>query len=158
MTREQALAELSGPSGPVRFAVVREGLYRGGQPNARHLELLRAIDVETIVNLRWWLVREEKAAAARLGLRVVRVPFTGTFRVGRRRLMKAIDAIKSGGNVYVHCHVGRDRTSLVIAFARVVLDGWSPEEAWQREAIAFGYRPDLWHREMQSSFWSAVAR
>src|SRR5207302_1403781 len=37
-----ALAELLGPNGPQRFAVVRDGLFRGGQPTARHLELLRA--------------------------------------------------------------------------------------------------------------------
>ena len=27
-----ALAELAGPEGPQRFAVVRDGLFRGGQP------------------------------------------------------------------------------------------------------------------------------
>jgi len=158
MTREEALAELSGPTGPVRFAVVREGLYRGGQPNMHHLELLRALGVETIVDLRLAdrTSRSEAADVARLGMRAVNVPFSGLFRVELSYLMKAIDTIKTGGRVYVHCHVGRDRTSLVVALARVLLDGWTPRDAWAHDAVAFGYRRNLWHRSMANSFDDAM--
>jgi protein tyrosine/serine phosphatase len=158
MTPQQALAELSGANGPVRFAVVRDGLYRGGQPTAHHLELLRAAGIDTIVNLRMpdRTSRDEAADAARLGMRTVSVPFSGLFRVDLPYLMKAIDAIKGGGHVYVHCHVGRDRTSLIIALARVVLDGWAAAEAWQQNAVAFGYRRVIWHRSIADSFEAAM--
>jgi hypothetical protein len=57
----------------------------------------------------------------------------------------------------VHCHVGRDRTSLVIALARVVCEGWAAADAWQHDAVAFGYRRNLWHRSIADSFQSAIA-
>jgi protein tyrosine/serine phosphatase len=158
MTPQEALAELSGPNGPVRFAVVRDGLYRGGQPTAHHLELLRAAGIDTIVNLRMHdgTSRDEAAEAARLGMRTVSVPFSGLFRVDLPYLMKAVDSIKSGGHVYVHCHAGRDRTSLVIALARVLLDGWGASQAWQHDAVAFGYRRVIWHRSIAESFEAAM--
>jgi protein tyrosine/serine phosphatase len=158
MTHEEALAELLGPNGPARFAVVREGLYRGGQPTAHHLELLHAAGVDTIVNLRMQdrTSRDEAADAARLGMRTVNVPFSGLFRVDLPYLMKAIDAIKGGGHVYVHCHVGRDRTSLIIALARVILDGWTAAAAWEHDAVAFGYRRNLWHRTIADSYDAAL--
>jgi hypothetical protein len=66
-------------------------------------------------------------------------------------------AIRGGGQVYVHCHVGRDRTSLVIALERVLLEGWDAAAAWQHDAVAFGYRPVLFHGNTADSFKAAVA-
>ncbi|MCU1277298.1 MAG: Tyrosine phosphatase family, partial [bacterium] len=53
VTAALALAELQSPAGPARFGVVRDGFYRGGQPSAQDLALLRALGVETIVDLRY---------------------------------------------------------------------------------------------------------
>ncbi len=155
---ESALAELSGPSGPLRFAVVRDGLYRGGQPTSHHLALLRACGVDTIVDLRLpdRALRDEAAEAARLGLRFVSRPFTGLARVDGDFLTSVVNAIRSGGHVYVHCNLGRDRTSLVIALSRVLLDGWAAPKAWEHEAVAYGYKGGLFHRTMVQSFDSAV--
>jgi protein tyrosine/serine phosphatase len=157
--RADALAELASAAGPTRFAVVREGLYRGGQPTARHLELLRAAGVQTVIDLRLGdrTARREATEAARLGLRFVRMPMSGVFRVGPQLLTKVIDAIRDGGRVYVHCHIGRDRTSLVIALERVLLEGWDAAAAWQHDAFAFGYRPTLFHANIAESFKAAVA-
>jgi protein tyrosine/serine phosphatase len=158
MSPAQALAELSGANGPERFAVVREGLYRGGQPTPHHLALLRAVGVDTILNLRlgYGSAHAEAAEAARLGMRAVDVSFSGLFRVDAPFLMRAIEAIREGGRVYVHCRLGRDRTSLVIALERVILEGWKADAAWQHDAVAFGYRPDLFHRTIAQSFRAAV--
>jgi protein tyrosine/serine phosphatase len=153
-----ALAELAGPTGPKRFAVVREGLYRGGQPTPRHVELLHAAGVETIVDLRLpdGDSRKEAAAAARLGMRFINLPFTGLLRVDPPFLMRVVDVVRGGGRVYVHCNVGRDRTSLIVALYRVLVDGWDPATAWQREAVAFGYRRGLFHGSIVDSFDAAT--
>ena len=155
-----ALAELSGKQGPERFAKVRDGLYRGGQPTVRHLELLHALGVQTIVNLRLGdrTARVEEAAAAKLGMRTVHVPFSGLFHVDPKFLLHAIDAIRDGGTVYVHCQLGRDRTSLVIALERVLLEGWEAAKAWEHDALTFGYRPVLFHANIADSFNAAVRR
>jgi hypothetical protein len=155
----QALAELHGPAGPQRFAEVRAGLLRGGQPSAHHLELLRAAGVSTIVDLRLpdGTSRDEAAQAARLGMRFVNVPFSGLFRVNPAFLSGALAAIRGGGTVYVHCNLGRDRTSLVIALERVVVEGWTAAAAWEHDAVAFGYKRTLFHRNIADSFNAAAA-
>jgi protein tyrosine/serine phosphatase len=156
----QALDQLRSPAGPQRFAVVRDGLYRGGQPTVHHLELLRAAGVSTIVDLRLpdGTSRDESAAAARLGMRFINVPFSGLFRVNPDFLAGALNAIRDGGKVYVHCNLGRDRTSLVVALERVVVEGWTAAAAWEHDAIAFGYRRSLFHRTIADSFNAAVGK
>ncbi len=152
MIEALAMAELRGPTGPVRFGVVREGLYRGGQPSERHLALLRTLGVETIIDLRYGAAHRERAAARRLGMSFVHLPFNGVIGVGRPRLVRIVDAIRTAGRVYVHCHVGRDRTSLAIALYRVLVDGWDPKMAWQREAIDYGYVRFPWHAAINASY------
>jgi protein tyrosine/serine phosphatase len=154
--RRRALAELQGPRGPVRFAVVREGLYRGGQPTPHQIELLHDLGVQTVIDLRHGSTDAEAAAAKRLGMHFVRFPFYGPFGAGSQFLKGIVEAIRSGGNVYVHCHVGRDRTSLVVALYRVLVDKWDPAEAWQKEAVAYGYVRGLWYGKIQDSYDAAV--
>jgi protein tyrosine/serine phosphatase len=151
-----ALAELQGSTGPARFGVVREGLYRGGQPSARHLELLRALGVETVVDLRHGDAGVEGVAARRLGMRFVRFPFYGIFGADSAFLARIVDAVRRGGRVYVHCRVGRDRTSLVVALYRVLVEGWDPETAWRHEAVDYGYARGWWYGAIADSFFAAA--
>ena len=153
-----ALTELQGPSGPARFGVVRDGLYRGGQPNARHLQLLRQLGVDTVIDLRHGNTDAEAAEAKRLGMRFVRFPFYGIFGADAGFLGRIVDAIAHGGRVYVHCQVGRDRTSLVIALYRVVVEKWEPSLAWKHEAIDYGYAAGLWYGAIVESYVGAVRK
>ena len=43
------------------------------------------------------------------------------------------------------------------ALERVVLEGWDAAKAWEHDAVAFGYRPVLFHANIADSFKSAVA-
>jgi protein tyrosine/serine phosphatase len=156
VTAALALAQLQSPKGPARFGVVSDGLYRGGQPSAHHLELLRALGVETIVDLRHGGVAAEVAEARRLGMRVVRFPFSGLVVADRQFLAGVVAAIRSGGRVYVHCREGRDRTSLVVALYRVLVDGWAQRVAWQREAVDYGYVRWPWHPAIEASYRAAL--
>jgi protein tyrosine/serine phosphatase len=152
----RALVMLAGADGPLRFGIVRDGLYRGGQPTARHLELLHQLGVETVIDLRRGSTKEEEAVARRLGMRFLRFPFYGIFGADRQFLARVVEAIRDGGRVYVHCEVGRDRTSLVVALYRVLVEGWDPAVAWQREAVAYGYRRGLFYGAIADSFDAAV--
>jgi protein tyrosine phosphatase (PTP) superfamily phosphohydrolase (DUF442 family) len=156
--RAPALAELEGPGGPKRFAVVRDGLYRGGQPTPHHLELLRSLGVDTVVDLRLpdGDSRREQETAKRLGMRFVNVPFTGLLRVDPGFVARAVEAVRGGGKVYVHCNVGRDRTSLVVSMYRVLVEGVEPNAAWQQNAVAFGYKRGLFHGSIEDSFNAAI--
>jgi protein tyrosine/serine phosphatase len=129
-------------SGPDRFAQVTPSLYRGGQPTASQLALLRDLGVRTIITFVTdaATVRAETDAAARLGLAVHDYPFNGLSNPDPALLRRIIGELRGATSpVYVHCRQGRDRTSLVVALYRVWVDGWDPDVAWQREALDFGH-------------------
>jgi protein tyrosine/serine phosphatase len=157
--KQAALAELQSKSGPVRFAEVRSGLYRGGQPTLHHVALLHDLGVETIIDLRSEdrHTREaEQREAERLGMKFESFPFWGPFGAKSELLFRIVAAIQEGKTVYVHCNLGRDRTSLVVALSQVMLDHWDAQRAWQRDAVDFGYQRGWWYGKIMDSFYRAV--
>jgi protein tyrosine/serine phosphatase len=152
-----ALARLRGPDGPANFDMVDPQLYRGGQPTAEHLGALRELGVTKIVDLRrerlsvrW----SERSVARELGMQFVELPFFGPFGAEPEFLTRVVSELTDagGGAVYVHCDDGRDRTSLAVALHRVEVDGWDPDRAWQREAIAYGFEQRRSSREIELAF------
>ncbi len=128
---------------PVRFAQVTPRLYRGGEPSPAQLAELYARGVRTVIDLRDRpvAVAVEAEAAARLGMRHRSFPFSGFAEPDGALLRQIVAAMQEAGDgaIYVHCHAGRDRTSLVVALYRVWVEAWAPAEAWRREADAFGH-------------------
>jgi protein tyrosine/serine phosphatase len=156
MAPDALLSELI-DEGPERFAMVGPELYRGGEPSTRDLEMLHALGVTKIVDLRRESLgdrRAERAEARRLGIEYVEYPLYGVFGVDLSFIHRILGELSSAGEgaVYVHCDDGRDRTSLVIALHRVAAEGWDPEEAWEREALDFGHRPSVLRREIELTF------
>jgi protein tyrosine/serine phosphatase len=153
-SQPELLAFLRGPEGPPRFAQVREGIYRGGQPSRRHLEALQGLGVRTVISLRREARRgwqEEKRHAQQLGMRWLRFPFYGVFGADAAFLQEILREMGRGG-VYIHCKHGRDRTSLLVALYRVWFEKWHPEEAWKLEVLDFGYQPSRFYRLIRRSF------
>jgi protein tyrosine/serine phosphatase len=148
-----AYRTLQSSEGPTRFTQVAEGIYRGGQPTARQLQLLHDLGVRTVINLRESNVSAEEADAQRLGMRFLHFPFSGLSQPDGALLDRIVQAIDpSGGAVYVHCKEGRDRTSLIIALYRVLRQGWAADTAWQSEAVAFGHRSWPFMRGLERAF------
>jgi tyrosine-protein phosphatase SIW14 len=123
------------------FAVVSPVLSRGAQPTREGFEQLRERGIRTIVDLRW-LHGNEKALAG-LGLNSYRLrakqwhPETEDVA----RAMKVI-LTPEYQPVFVHCQAGKDRTGLVVAVYRILVDGWSVEDAIAERKI-FG-AADFW--------------
>jgi protein tyrosine/serine phosphatase len=155
-----AFALLCTPRGPDRFARVGDGIYRGGQPTRRHLEILRELGVRTIVNLRrensrvW---KQEKLDALDLGLEFHRYPFYGVFGVKEAFLDEILGLVRRR-HIYVHCKHGRDRTSLIVALYRVLDEAWDPELAWQREALDYGSAQTLFYRKIGEVYDRVTAK
>jgi hypothetical protein len=138
-----AFRALASSHGPERFAQMTPMLYRGAQPTAAQLATLRDLGVKTIVSFvdDPAVVRAETAAAAPLGLTVRNYPFSGLEAPDPALLRSIVGSIRAlPGPVYMHCRLGRDRTSLIAALYRVWAEGWDPTVAWQREARDFGHR------------------
>ena len=149
-----AFDALAGDLGPVRFARVADGMYRGGQPTKAHLKQLYALGVRTVINLRresaavW---RQEKIDAKALGMQFLHFPFYGVFGADDQFLHQIVEQVKKG-KVYVHCKHGRDRTSLMVALYRVLVENWEPKVAWKLEAIDFGSAQTYWYRRLRVAF------
>ena len=149
---EELLAE-----GPVNFGQITDTLYRGGQPDAADLARMRALGIDTIINLRResrGQRRRERRTAEALGMRVLEFPFYGVFGADDEFLGEILRQATDpqNGTVYVHCKNGRDRTSLVIALYRVLYQGWNPDEAWNYEVLAFGHQPTRFYRQIGLTF------
>ena len=67
--------------------------------------------------------RQEERDAKALGMKFVHAPFYGVFGQSDAFYEKIVGELKKGG-VYVHCLHGRDRTSLVVALYRVLVEEW----------------------------------
>lgn len=157
---QQALAELS-EAGPERFAMVTPELFRGGQPDEHDLELLRALGVTTIIDLRrerLGVRRAESAAARRLGMHFVEYPYYGVFGADVGFIHGVVSEMSSphGGAVYIHCGDGGERTSLMVALYRVLEQGWNPAEAWEREVVDYGHHRSPVFREIELTYRELV--
>jgi protein tyrosine/serine phosphatase len=155
-----AYEHLASNAGPPRFARVAEGIYRGGQPSRKDLEALHQLGVRTIIDLRredddaW---QQEQATAQSLGMRCLRYPFYGVFGADDDFLHEIVGHLRNR-NVYVHCRHGRDRTSLLVALYRVLVEHWEPKLAWKLEVIDYGSQQNFFYRALRTAFDRMVSR
>jgi protein tyrosine phosphatase (PTP) superfamily phosphohydrolase (DUF442 family) len=159
--RQMRFDKLRGKDGPVRFSQVNEQLYRGGQPSEAQLEDLKALGVTTIISLRKEdrdVTRAEEQAARRLGIRFLHFPFYGIFGASRSFLEQILAELRAPDNgvIYIHCKRGRDRTSVLVALHLVIDRGWTPDDAWQRAVLDYGYQPSFWYRRLGAVFDAMV--
>ncbi len=118
------------------FAVVSPILSRGAQPTREGFERLRERGIKTILDLRW-LHGDDKALAG-LGLNSYRLR-AKQWHPETEDLVRAMKVILTPEYqpVFIHCQAGMDRTGLVVAVYRILVDGWSVEDAIA-ERKAFG--------------------
>jgi tyrosine-protein phosphatase SIW14 len=132
------------------FGRVNERLYRGGQPREGGMQKLKALGVNTVINLRdndEHAVAEAEEAKT-VGLRYFNVPFKRLSRPSDSQITQVLSLIDTNENgvVFVHCNQGWDRTGTVIAIYRISRDEWTDEEA-KREARRFGMK--FWQVQMK---------
>jgi protein tyrosine phosphatase (PTP) superfamily phosphohydrolase (DUF442 family) len=109
------------------FYQVSPDLFRAEQPGAKCAQDLRIMGVRTIVCLRKY---HDDASLEGLGdFHVVRVSMAAG-SVKRAEVLQALHAIREAPQpVLVHCWHGSDRTGVVVAAYRIVLQGWSNDRA-----------------------------
>ena len=120
-------------------------LLRGAQPTAQGLARLPALGVRTVINLREH--DSDRPLLNGTGLRYARVPVSAT-AVDEEdivRFLRLVTAPDSGG-VFVHCQHGADRTGVMVAAYRVVVEGWSKDEAIREmKHGGFGFHWIYWN-------------
>lgn len=113
-------------------------LYRGAQPSHRGMQHLESLGIKTIINLRRYHSDDDELKGTRL--KSIHIRFN-TVKPKVEHVVRFLKAALHPDNqpVYVHCQHGSDRTGTMVAFYRIVLQGWSKTEAI-REMTKGGFR------------------
>ena len=131
------------PAGLKNFHRVAATLYRGAQPTAEGMRALEAMGVKTVINLRGFHSDADEAAGTKLALE--RISFK-TWHAEDEDVVRFLQLVTARKNqpVFVHCLHGSDRTGMMVAIYRIVVEGRSKAEAI-KEMIGpdFGFHP-MW--------------
>ena len=115
-------------NGLPNFHKVSDRLYRGAQPTTQGVRQLQALGVKTIVNLRY--LHSDAAAIGDTGIQEVDIPMLA-LHVNDRQAVRFLKVVTDPARtpVFVHCQHGSDRTGVMCAVYRIVVERWSKEEA-----------------------------
>ena len=103
-------------------------LYRGAQPEEAGFSGLKNLGVRTVVNLRTFHSDRDECRDA--GLEYVHIPVQA-WDGEDDEVVEFLEVVSNPDNqpVFVHCMHGADRTGVMSAAYRIVVQGWSKEEA-----------------------------
>jgi protein tyrosine/serine phosphatase len=103
-------------------------LYRSALPGRGAIPLLEKLKVGTVIN---FLPESDSSWLSVPGITQVQLPYR-TNHVDDADVLKVLRAIQTAqalGPVLMHCKHGSDRTGLMAGMYRVVIQGWSKEDA-----------------------------
>jgi tyrosine-protein phosphatase SIW14 len=129
--------------GVENFAKVSPALWRGSQPSAEGFHNLEDAGVRTVINVRHH--HDDTELLRGTNLRSVRIK-TYAWNPKEPDLVTFFRVMQNPENwpVFIHCNKGKDRVGFYVAAYRIVVDGWSTDDAI-REMFQFDYDP-LWFR------------
>jgi protein tyrosine phosphatase (PTP) superfamily phosphohydrolase (DUF442 family) len=107
---------------------VSDTLYRSAQPSAEGMRNLRAIGVETVVNLRSF--HSDRDEIGDTGLAYEHI-YMKAWHPEEDEVVRFLQIVSNPRRcpVLVHCQHGADRTGTMCALYRVAVQGWSKEQA-----------------------------
>jgi len=146
---------------PVRFLLVdaKKLLYRGGQPNKKHIQMLHKLGIKNVINLRKEaLIKRylEYQTCKTLNINYYQFPHFGLFGMSLETINEIVDTMHNlDGPVYVHCKYGRDRTGLIIASYLVKYNGIDPSLAWSENVLNYGHDENvILYSQFKTSFFN----
>ncbi len=140
-----------------RLVEIENGLWRGSHPSeAADYDLLKQKGITTIVDLRNRDTEAEKAMAASLGITYINIPMDGFKTPPAADIAKILSVLQDSARrpLFIHCHMGRDRTGLISALYRVKAQGWSPEKAlaeWESLGFEKEHFPKMYNFFVQET-------
>ncbi len=116
---------------------VSDDLYRGAQPTAEGIAALSASGVKTIVNFRY--AHSDRDEIGDLDVQYEHIPLFVSI-VNDDDALRFLYIVTNPERVpvFIHCQHGADRTGVMSAVYRIVVQGWSKEAAIQ-EMTEGGY-------------------
>lgn len=115
-------------AGVTNFYQVTTNLYRGAQPTAEGMAQLKAMGIKTVINLRSF--HSDKDEVSGTGLKSIRFE-TEPWHAEEEEVIGFLKVLADTNNlpVFVHCQRGADRTGTMCAMYRIVVCGWTKEQA-----------------------------
>jgi len=107
---------------------VAENLYRSAQPTAEGMRNLRKMGVETIIDLRSFHTDRDEIGDTGLAYEHIHMKAWHPEEEDIVRFLQIVTHAQKSP-VLVHCQHGADRTGTMCAIYRVVIQGWTKEEA-----------------------------
>ena len=119
------------------FGQVTPYLFRGAQPEADGYKTLQTMGVAIVVDM--FGSKTEQRAVEKLGMQYVSLPWDA-HSPSDEILARFLRVLRDNPDkkIFVHCHIGVDRTGMAIASYRMADEGWSADEA-MREMQLFGF-------------------
>ena len=107
---------------------VSDVLYRGAQPTAEGMQALKKLGITTVVNLRAF--HSDRDEIGDIELVYEHIPIIAVYPQ-EDDILRFLDIITDDARtpVFVHCMQGADRTGLMSAIYRIILQDWTKEEA-----------------------------
>jgi protein tyrosine/serine phosphatase len=114
--------------GVTNFYQVTTNLYRGAQPTAEGMVQLKAMGIKTIINLRAFHLDKDEVAGT--GLKSIRFEME-PWHAEEEDVIGFLKTVTDTNNlpVFVHCQRGADRTGTMCAMYRIVVCGWTKQQA-----------------------------
>jgi protein tyrosine/serine phosphatase len=116
---------------------IDDSLYRSAQPTKEGMKNLEKLGIKTVINLRAF--HSDKGNIEGTGLLNDELSVK-TWHIEDEDVVRVLRIIrkKENGPFLIHCQHGADRTGVMSAMYRIVVQGWSKEDAI-REMIEGGY-------------------
>lgn len=116
---------------------VTENLYRSAQPSAKGMKELKKSGIKTVVNLRSF--HSDKDEIGNIGLIYEHI-YMKAWHPENKEIIRFLRIVtnKNKTPVLVHCQHGADRTGTMCAIYRIIVCGWTKDEAIQ-EMIQGGF-------------------
>lgn len=115
------------------FGQMDERYFRGAQPQPDDYAALKALGVNTVIDLRNDPTDYEKAAVEALGMRYVNIQMSGWKYAKDTQVEEFMRLMNDPvtGVVFAHCKAGRHRTGLTGAVYRMEKYGWDYDKSYK---------------------------
>ena len=129
------------------FGRVTLSVYRGAQPTAEGFQALKKLGVEIVINFRDERnkIESERREVETLGMRYVSIPIGASHDPTSKQVAEFLELVRAGPQkrIFAHCHLGADRTGVMVAVYRMAAENWTPEQAL-KEMRAYHYHHFWW--------------
>ena len=115
------------------FGQMDDRFFRGAQPKEEDYKDLKALGVQTVIDLRDNPVSYEKRDVEALGMRYVNIPMSDSSYPKEEQIQQFLKLVDdpATGKFYVHCAGGRHRTGVMGAVYRYNYYHWNFDQVYK---------------------------